>query len=135
MILAEQIAYYLASKELGNYSDCDTDGTIHIDKLPDGEKLIAIYNRSGRPSDSKLGYQTAGIQIIYRGDKNPIESMDIADEIFFVMQGFHNDYFLSTYGNVIVSCLSENGGAYGLGANKNSNYEYTMNFNIDFKKV
>ena len=135
MILAEQIAFYLDSKELGNYSDCDTDGTIHIDRLPDGEKLIAIYNRSGRPSDSSLGYQKPGIQIIYRGDKNPIESMEAADEIFTVMQGFYNDYFLETYGNIIVSCLSENGGAYGLGANKNGNYEYTMNFNIDYKKV
>lgn len=133
MILAEQIAYYLAGLELGNYSDVDTDGNIHIDKLPDGEAVIAIYNRPGRPSDCKLGYQTAGIQVIYRGDKNPIESMGIAEEIFFALHGFYRDYFLADYGNYIVSCLSEQGSPECLGANQNGNFEYSMNFNIDYK--
>lgn len=132
MIIAEQIATYLSENSIGSYSENSTDSTIFIDSLPDGDDIISIYNKSGVKSDSKLGYFTAGIQIIYRGTRNPIESCEIADSIHELLHGFNKDYFV-TGENYIVSCLSIQGSAVGIGVNKNGNFEYSLNFNVEYK--
>ena len=132
MILAEQIAIYLNYLELGIYSPDGIDGNIYVDKLPDGEQLISIYNRQGVESDSKLGYYTAGIQVIYRGNKNPIDSFEVANNILLALHGFHSDFF-AVGENFIVSCLSINGSPQCIGTNANGNFEYSMNFNVDYK--
>jgi hypothetical protein len=132
MILAEQIAIYLNYLELGIYSPNGIDGNIYIDILPDGEQLISIYNTPGIKSDSKLGYFSAGIQVIYRGNKNPIDSFKIANDIMQALHGFHSDYFAMGE-NFIVSSLSLNGSPECIGTNKNGNFEYSINLDVDYK--
>ena len=132
MILAQQIATYLYYLELGIFEPENSNGNIYIDRLPEGEQKIAIYNRGGVQSDSKLGYQTPGIQIVYRGNRNPIDSFQIAESLFFALNGFNGDTFIDG-GNYIVSCLSQQAGPEILGANENGYFEYSMNFLVEYQ--
>mgnify|MGYP003401820363 CR=1 len=132
MILAEQIANYLFYLDMGIYSPNDNDGNIYIDLLPDGEQLICLINRSGFQSDSKLGYTSAGIQLIYRGNKNPIDSFQVASDLHFSLHGFHDDVFC-VGGNHIVSCFCQQGSPTFIGDTAQQKFEYSINLVIDYK--
>lgn len=133
MLISEQIAIYLSILELGIYSPDGTDGNIYIDQLPPGKQYISIYNRGGIPGDDKLGYTIPGIQIIYRGDSNPISSSKVAQDIYECLIGIH-DRKIYDDGNHIVSFLSENGGPTCLGTNEEGNFEYSTNFRVEYKR-
>jgi hypothetical protein len=158
MLISQQIAYYLTYQGIANYTELDTEGNVFIDILPEGENRTGIYNRTGNKSDTKLGYQLAGVQIIYRGTQNPIESFTKAQEIYFALHGF-SGFFVSNESlewgitemawlvgdvpldgypdggeNWIVSCLSNQGGAERIGISENGEYEYSINLVVDYKK-
>lgn len=129
--IAVQIATYLSYKGLCNFTPEDVTGNTYIDQLPEGNNLVSIFNTKGVKSDIK-DYRSLGIQIIYRGDSNPIESYNIADGIFLALQRF-TGYFTTT-GNKIVDCYSlSGGGAELIGQDNNGSYEYSMNFIVDHK--
>jgi hypothetical protein len=132
MLLAEQIATYLDTCDLGTYSPSGSSGNIYIDMLPEGENKIAIYNKGGPSHDSKLGYKHPSIQIIYKGNRNPIEAAGIADSIFDALHGFHSDYFVNGQ-NYIVSCLSSQSQPEMIGANEQGYFEYSMTFIVEYK--
>jgi hypothetical protein len=133
MILAEQIANYLFYLDLGIYGSNTTEGNIYIDALPEGKEMIALYNKPGGRPDSKLGYQSAGIQILYRGTEDPISSMQVAEDIYFALYSFEKEAFIGG-GYYIVSCLSQQSGPERIGQSQNGEYEYSMNFVIEYKK-
>ena len=159
MLISQQVGYYLAYQDVGSYTELDTEGNIFVDILPEGPERIAIMNRAGVRSDSIiLGYRSVGIQIIYRGTTNPLESYQKAQEIFETLHGF-SGFFVSNESlewgitqmewlladvpldgypdggeNWIVSCLSPSGGAEKIGQSQNGEYEYTMNFVVEYKK-
>jgi hypothetical protein len=159
LLISQQIGHYLTFQGVARYAELGTDGNVYLDELPEGENLIGIYKRKApQHIDSKLGFKFDGVQIIYRGSRNPVESMEKAEEIFEALHGF-TGFFMGndnlTWGgamiewsllkvpwsgypdggeNWIVSCLSPNGGVECLGLNKNRQHEYSMNFTIDYKK-
>lgn len=130
MILSIQVAKFLDSQEVGSYSE-STEGNIYIDFTPEGGEKICINNRVGRKSDSMSDYRTAGIQVIYKGTENPIESLESAEKINNTLHGFSG--FFIPEGNEIVSCLNFQGGPYFLGVNNEGKFEYTMNYLIEYK--
>lgn len=132
MLIAEQIAKYLTSQSVGTFNKTGSSGNIYVDWLPEKDNIIAIYNREGRPNTLGLGYKNPAIQIIYRGTKNPITSMEKANQIFDTLNGFSG--ILTTGGNHVVSIISSQGGAASIGKNKEGHHEYSMNFIVDYKK-
>lgn len=129
VIIAEQIANYLNDQGIALYED-SSDSGIYIDILPEKNQVFAIYNQTGQYSESDLGYRRVGIQIIYRGNDNPLSSYETADLAYKALQGFSGDLE-----NYIVSCLSRSGGPVRMGTDNQGNYEYTMNFIIEYKEA
>lgn len=134
MLIAEQIATYLDEQAVGSYTPAAITGNILIDQISEEKETINILHRPGLKSDSKIGYQMGGIQIWYRGNKNPIQSYTKAKEIFDTLNGFNSDYFVAGE-NYICSCLSLQGAAERIGVDSNGNYEYSINFLVDYKEA
>lgn len=130
MTIMEQIATYLNNQGIATYEDT-INSEIFLERLPDGNNIFAIYNSKGRKIESNLGYKAAGIQVIYRGVKNPITSKVTADSCYDILQGF-SGYFVVGQ-NYIVSCLSLASGAENIGMTKHGEFEYSMNFIVEFK--
>lgn len=132
MNIAEQIATYIDAQGILNYNPSGTDSEIYFDNQPEKGSVLTLYNSKGSYSKTTLGYKRVGMLIIYKGTNNPVASYDKANEVFEALQGL-NGYFVSGQ-NYIVSCISNDGGPGRLGVDKKANYEYGMNFVIEFKK-
>ena len=128
--IAEQIATYLDAQNIADYSATTASG-IYIDILPEKSDVFAIYNRPGQYSESNLGYKKVGIQIIYKGTGNPITSFAKAESCFDKLKGFAGLFV--TGGNYVVGCLTNQDGAAAIGQDKNGNFEYSMNFVVEYK--
>jgi len=126
----EQIATYLNDQGIAIYEDT-VNSEIFLDNLPDGSDIFAIYNTKGRKIESNLGYKAVGIQIIYKGTNNPITSKVQAESCYDILQG-HSGYFV-TGQNYIVSCLSPACGAEKIGTSSHGEFEYSMNFIVEYK--
>lgn len=132
MIISEQIASYLDEQGIGTFSKADNSGNIFIDYLPSGGEVVSIYNKAGNGGDTRSKYRRIGIQVIYRGNKNPIASFEKAQEVFVSLNGFEGTFAAS--GNYVVSCLSLQGQAECIGKSQAGDYEYTMNFIVEYKE-
>lgn len=131
MTIAEQIATYLDSEGIGTFDLDSINSDIYIDTLPEQNQIFSIYNRVGSYSETNLGYQKIGIQVLYRGDTNPISSYEKALECYNELQGLDGS-FTST-GNYIVGCISMQDGPAAIGTDKHGNFEYSMNFLVEYK--
>jgi hypothetical protein len=152
------MGYYIMYKELGVFTELYSEGNIYIDQLPEHRNSIAIFNQGGDTADVSLGYKSNGIQLLYRGDRNPIASYERAIDIFDVFNGIYNSFFISNESlewgrvevpwllqdapwdgypdggaNYILSCLSPASGPQPIGTSQKGHYEYSMNFMIDYK--
>lgn len=128
--IAYQVATYISDNSLGSFTPDEVGGNIYLDTLPEDANTISVFNTQGVPT-GLLSHRTLGIQILYRGDTNPIESYEKADEIFRLVN--RSKGFFMKNGNYVVNCYSPNGsGAERLGTDENGNFEYTMNFLITF---
>lgn len=130
MILVEQVARYLHAQSLGTFDKTGITGNIFTDSFPTGDNKICIYNRGGIEPDIKNGYLSSGIQIIYRGTKDPIASYTIANNIFLALYDVKSTVFYAGQ-NDIVSCISDQSQPEGIGVDENGEHEYSMNFIIE----
>lgn len=132
MIIAEQIANYLFYLELGTYSPEGIDGNIFINALPEGREMISIYNRGGTEIDILNGYEKIGIQIIYRGTENPVYSFEIAQDLFRALTEVISMELIQG-GNFIIGITAIQGQPEMLGRATAGEFEYTMNFVVEYK--
>jgi len=131
MSIAEQMAMYLSTEGAGLYTSDSDEGNIYIDQLSEKTNVIGLYNKAGA-AERVESYRKIGIQLLYRGDTNPIESYMSAEHCFSELQGFHGKFI--PLGNFIVSCFSQSGGGpEGIGQDQNGNFEYSINFIVEFK--
>jgi hypothetical protein len=133
MLISKQVALYLHALGVGIYDEESANSTIYIDALPAENNVIAVYNRAGNGRDSKLGYTASGVQIIYRGNVNPITSMESAKQIFNSLVDLASIHFVEGE-NYIVSCKSLQGQPERIGQSKEGQFEYTMNFIIEYQE-
>lgn len=131
MTIAEQIATYLDAQGLGDYAASSVSSTIFIDMLPGKTDVISVYNRTGEYEQTKHGYRRDGIQIIYRGTKNPINSYTKAEAVFNALHGFSGNLVAGQ--SYVTSVVSVQGGPECIGRDTADNHEYSMNFVIDHK--
>lgn len=132
MIIAEQIANYLFYLELGIYSPEGIDGNIYVDALPEKSQTISIFNRAGIESDILNGYEKTGIQIIYKGDENPVYSFEIAQLIFRTLTEVISKELIAG-GNYIIGITTTQGQPEMMGRAKSEEFMYTMNFVVEYK--
>jgi len=132
MNIAEQVATYLSDQGIALYNPTGVDSQVYIDALPEKNNIFSVYNRPGGYLGVSLGYRKVGIQVIYRGDTNPITSYSKADEAFAALNGLAG--YLVAGQNYIVEVLSQAGGPEGMGTSERDNaHEYTMLFTVEYK--
>lgn len=121
MIINEQIALYLNDNNLGIYDKDGITGNIYINKLPEKENGISIISVGGSKIGNELGLgiYRKGILIRIRGDKNGIESEELAENIYNELIGFEG--YLTENGDRIILLKMLEGGIDVLGLDKNGN--------------
>lgn len=82
-------------------------------------------------SDSKLGYETAGFEVIVRGSQNPLESRNDANQLYFSLHGLEGE--LIPNGNHVISCLGVKYGVAHIGTDTMGRHEFSLNFLIEYK--
>ena len=132
MEIAQQIAYYLFYLELGTYDEEGINGNIFIDILPEINNSIAIYNKGGVSPHFKAGYREINIQILFKGDKDSINSFKDAKNIFEALLERTGKLLDFDEFNYIVGFISNQSQPQHIGLDKNGNHEYSMNFSIEY---
>lgn len=132
-MLIDELATYLHEQDVVVFTE-DPGGNCFIEKLPqEPEVAVALYNRGGDPSDSKLGYVRPTIQVIVRGGADPRPAFEWAQQVYDALHGLRN--LTLPGGTWLVSCLGLQSGPVSLGRNERDQYEYSLNFQTETKHV
>ena len=131
-MLLDEIAEYLQFKNLGVFDPIGNTGDIFIFTMPSSpDNIIALYGRGGSAADGKLGYDPLSVEIIVRGIY-AIPTQQKAQNIYNVLQGFHNNNFIED-GTWIVSCIGDQSGPNFISKDENKRYEFSLNFTVEIK--
>lgn len=134
-MIAEEVAKFIEILGLGIFDPEGTTGNIFIEQLPDlPEKAIALYSSGAASADSKLNYDLVTVQILVRGSEDPRDAQSLAQEIYNELHAFGDAPFISG-GSYIVSCLGLQSQPILLGKNDKGNFEYSLNFDIEFQNL
>lgn len=103
----------------------------HMPNLPDS--AIYVHGTAGPQSDSKLGYDSIGVQLIVRGGVDPVPVADRARAIYSALHGRRN--FSLPDGTVVVWCLASQSDPIPMGQDVNDRHEYSLNFQCETRAV
>lgn len=128
MIIME-IADYLNAHGVGIYDDSGTTGNIFIDNMPDEPDIaIGLYSSSGMAPDIKTKLRRPGVQIIVRGDRDPLTSATLAQQVYNALHATDAKTFTDG-GTEILLCAARQE-PIRLGPDDNGRYEYSLNFQL-----
>ncbi len=134
-MLAQECAKWLAAQGYGVYGDGTeaekvTNATIGVDQVPDASPVaIGVFTRPGAKADVKTDLKRPDLQIMVRGDKDPLTGFAVADAIQKALHGQHQFYFVEGGTKVyLVTCAGSQPAA--LGPGKNGRHEYSINLNM-----
>lgn len=115
----------LAYSETGNAS-------IFVDDLPTAPDVaVGVYAQPGPEADSKLPYDSPGVQILIRCGSDPRPGLTLWQTIYSELHALRN-YTLPD-GTYLVSALAEQAGPVRMGADASGRQVYGLNLRTEIR--
>ncbi len=125
-MLSAAVAEYLLGQALG---------TVYVEHLPEEpDDCAAVFSRSGMPPESRLGNETAAIQVLVRGSEtDPRQGYAHALAIYNCLHNLAPNAAIGTTSDnqEHVQLISANQSLpYHLGRDNKGRHEWSMNFTV-----
>lgn len=133
-MIAVGIARYLESLGLLNFDEAGTTGDTFIEVMPSSpDQAVMVVAMPGPASDSELGYDTPGVQVMVRGTQDPRVSWQRARGIYDALHGLGPIDLPD--GTRLLSCHCLQSGPIPIGTDSNGRYEHTLNFEAEVRAL
>lgn len=94
-------------------------------------RCVAVLPSGGFEADAGLPYDRPSIQIIVRGDDDPVWALDMWNEVYSALQSLRNVTLPD--GTYLVSCQSIQSGPIHIGKDNSGRYQYGVNFETEIR--
>lgn len=138
MNILEALALLLHTRSFGVYRDSgspirESEVGIFLEKMPpEPSRAIVISTYEGVTADSKLPLDSPRVQFMVRGTHNPIDSRELAQEIYDFLNGLGQVSVFGVGVQLIVGLFS---GPVYAGIDKNELHIHTVNFDVEYKNT
>lgn len=134
MLLIEEVAMHINTAGIGVYDPNGDTGDVYLGILPDTPaEIVSIFPRGGGQASPPVPYSetNASVQVIVRSIRR-LDGFIKGQAIIDSMNGI--DDTLVTGGMHIIDISTMQGEPADLGMNQAGQYEWSINFSIDYYK-
>jgi hypothetical protein len=133
-VISIGIARYLESLNLLEFDEAGVHGDTFVESMPSSpDQAVMVIDQPGPGSDSELGYDSPGFQVIVRGTSDPRVSFDRAREIYDALHGLGPVNLPD--GTRLLSCVAMQSHPVPIGQDSNNRFEHTLNFQTEVRAL
>lgn len=105
-------------------------GNVFEGFLPEGpDRCVAVLPSGGYDADAGLPYDKPSIQIIVRGDDDPVWALDMWQSVYSALQALRN--VILPDGTYLVSCQAIQSGPVHIGKDDSGRFQYGLNLETE----
>lgn len=130
-MLAEEFARYLDALGLVSFDPDSDGGDCFIEASPPQDGVLVVLTEyAGRQPDTRLPYDSPGLQVRVRGTSDPRTGRAKINAIYGALHGLSG--ITLPGGTYLVACLAISSPT-PMGRDQNNRAEYVVNFNLHIK--
>lgn len=102
------------------------------DMPPEPDVAVGVYSSGGLPADSKLPFDSPGIEVIVRGDANPQTAIDLWWAVYDHVHALR--YTTLPDGTFLAWALVEQSGPFRIGPDESGRHRFSMNIQAEQRR-